>query len=92
MSMGTGTVGGGKENQVTREIVRSNNALEILHKTIAELEARLSGILSSQEPTPTTNEKENQALVPMAIQLQGIRNGISNAISMIQSILKRIEL
>lgn len=78
--------------QIENQLSRAQANLELLHKEVATLEQRLSGVLRPIAPAPESIGKEGQQLCPLADVLNRLADGIYHVTGQVAQIMERIEL
>ena len=82
-----------KEAQVKNSIARLLNSVESLSQLIDDVEGRFSHVLrSGKKLAETEANKDVEELVPLAVELNKIRTGITMSNDRLRSIAERCEL
>lgn len=82
-----------RESHIQQATVQLERALETLHKSCAEMEARLGPLLRREPEAAETAKGQSQpTLVPLATNIAGYATQVNAAVDTLQSILRRLEL
>ena len=78
--------------QIPQLLDEQNGSLIELHKTIAEFEQRLAGVLAPDVPTQTDIRKNDVAAVQVVDRLLVSNRGIAEATGRLRDLIQRLHL
>lgn len=81
-----------REGQVERQIQRHSNLATELMEVVNKAEDRLSSILRGPAKGEPSADKEEETLVPMAVQINAGNDVIQESIINLRGLLGRLEL
>jgi hypothetical protein len=81
-----------KEPQVRRQVNKMSTNLDELNKAIDRLEERLTSVTASTPPNPQSDEAEQDALVPLASEIDNFNRLIEIARTRVVDIIGRLEI
>jgi len=82
----------GKESEVKEFLNGNHRRVDKLTDVVSQLKERLSSVLRVATPEPACETKEARTLVPLAEDLKGLCDGISQETTRLEDILNRLEL